>query len=109
MKIFKKLALLVTILSAFMLTACASGPIVGTVYEKVHEEAYSYTTNICSAYNDQGICTVNIPVWNEVPERWVLRVNSVEGEKRSAYVTEGEWEGYKVGDEYSDAHKYSKE
>lgn len=54
------------------ITACGS-PDHGIVHDKRHEDAYVYTTQLCTSYGKYG-CTVWIPQLHHVPASWALDV-----------------------------------
>ena len=82
----------------WLLTACG-GMTEGRVAEKGYEPPSGYYTMICSAYNTQGMCTVNVPMWVDVPECWWLQLTNA-GETGSVCVDKQEWDNVKVGDRW---------
>lgn len=102
MKHFKKIVLSFAVVLMFSLTACSSGPIVGTVVDKSHREAHTKIVQICVTYKD-GLCTSKMPQTQRVPERWTLHVEVEDAKIRTTNVSAGEWEGTKLGDHYSNA------
>jgi uncharacterized protein YceK len=72
----------------------------GTITEKHHRDGYYYTTQVCSAYDKNGACTVYVPIQNWQPPAWWfdIRYQDTEG---FVYVSEDAYERYEVGDFYN--------
>ena len=89
-------ALLVMVLA---LTAACTAPEKGVVYQKKYHAAYTYTTWHCYSYNKQGICTLNMPQSNYVPESWELCLRDGE-EEGCRSVDQTTYHKYRVGSYY---------
>ena len=98
-----KLALALPLL--LVLAACGwTGT--GVVSGKYKTEAYSYISYICSAYDSKGFCTVQMPIVNDVPEYYYLKVNSDEdGKMHEVSVNYDYWVAAKDGDRFDNRKK----
>jgi hypothetical protein len=80
------------------LTACAA-PEKGEVYGRYFYPAYDWVQMICSAYNQNGTCMVNVPIIQHEPDRWQLGLRDGDDEGRRD-VTRHEYESCHNGDYY---------
>lgn len=103
MKKFNLAAVAVSLL--LTLAACGwSGT--GTVVGKTKTDAYTYISFICSAYNSQGMCTVQVPITNYVPDYYYLQVNSDQDDKvHEVSVNYEYWNAAKNGDKFDNRKK----
>lgn len=69
------------------------------MYARYHYPAYSWVQMICSVYNKNGGCMVNVPVIQHEPERWQLGLRDGEEEGRRD-VSVGEYERCANGEQY---------
>lgn len=101
----KKFKLAVTLSLLLTLAACGwSGT--GVVVGKSMTEAYSYISYICSAYDAKGMCMVQAPIINSVPEYYYLQVNSDEdGKVHDVSVNYEYWNAAKSGDKFDNRKK----
>jgi ABC-type glycerol-3-phosphate transport system substrate-binding protein len=83
---------------ALALSACAA-PEKGEVYARYFYPAYDWVQMVCSAYNKNGGCAVNIPVIQHEPDRWQLGLRDGDDEG-SRDVTQREYERCHNGDQY---------
>jgi hypothetical protein len=90
-----------------MLAACA-GISSGTVTAKHQEDAYYWTQMICSGYNQQGSCTVWVPITHHVDEKWVLSLENKEGDTGDVSVPENVYNTTDIGTIYTVPNKEKK-
>lgn len=88
-----------------MLTACGwQGT--GVIVSKRYTEAYQYISFICSSYNAQGICAVQVPITNYVPAYYYVGVKvDTDGKTRDISVNLDYWNASKVGDQFDNRDK----
>lgn len=89
------IALLVVVLA---LVACTA-PKQGVVYDKKYHAAYTYTTWNCYSYNKQGVCTLNMPSSNYVPESWELCLRDGD-EEGCRHVDQTTYHKFRIGSYY---------
>jgi hypothetical protein len=92
-------ALLVGASTVLVLALAACGaPHQGVVHDKRYSEGYYYTTYICSAYNSNGTCSVQVPIQNWADPSWSLDIYN--GDDHGwAYVSQSFYDSVKVGDD----------
>ncbi|UDL16647.1 hypothetical protein SEA_ATUIN_254 [Arthrobacter phage Atuin] len=92
----KKLTAALSLLSVLLLTACGwTGT--GTLIEKGHSSAYETFYMQCTAFNAQGMCTVQIPQWYTVPESWSLKIRDTSNKDHWVSVNKPFWDSAKEG------------
>lgn len=95
----KKVLTVALVAAMLVLTAC-SAISAGRITAKNVYPAHYNTSYICSAYNSQGICTVNVPIMTYVEEQYSFDL--ADGEKTGwVYVSGAEFNEYEVGDTYA--------
>ncbi len=96
---FKKLGTTAAaLLIALTLTAC-SGPTSGTITAKTYGEPYTWVQYIFSVYNQQGMCTVQVPIFHDEPEKWVIHIHNAEEDKKNRFgVSKAYWDTVQIGD-----------
>src|SRR5689334_4999400 len=76
----KKLTAALALLSVLLLSACGWNG-TGTLVEKGHAAAYDTFYMQCTAFNAQGMCTVQVPYYYTVPESWSLLIKDTKDNK----------------------------
>lgn len=101
----KKLMVVVLLALSVLLTACGwQGT--GVIVEKTYSEAYSYISFICSSYNAQGMCVVQVPITNYVPESYGYNVREDgTGKIHSVTTSHHDWSTHNVGDPFDNREK----
>lgn len=100
----RKIWAVLTAVLVLLLVAC-SGITSGRVTGKHYEEAYYYTTQICSGYNAQGTCSMWVPIINYMDERWVLDLENTQGDTGSVSVDEETYQVTEIGSVYNSPQK----
>lgn len=94
----KKIAL---IAAALLLAGCSSIS-AGTITAKTIEPPYTWIQYICSSYDKNGICVVQVPIFHNEPEKY--RFDLTEGKDEGwVYVSYPTFDDYEVGDYYGTA------
>lgn len=57
-----------------LLTGCGTTLTHGYVVDKQYTEAYQWMELMCFAYDSNGVCTTQLPVWHHEPASWELCV-----------------------------------
>lgn len=97
---------LLSSLGALLLTlgACAnatSGKITGKEFSPAHSEFSHFQ---CFSYDTKGNCTVNMPMYEDLPDRWLIHLyNEQDEEEGTVMVTPQEYDRLKVGQSYPEA------
>jgi hypothetical protein len=81
-----------------LVTACG-GVSSGIVENKAYDPPVETMYFICGAYNQQGMCTVQVPIFETVPECWRLDLVNA-GEHGSVCVPPEQWGAAEVGDRW---------
>jgi hypothetical protein len=81
-----------------LLTACG-GVSEGRVEGKTYYPESGYYTSICASYNQQGACTVSVPMWNVIPECWGLELYNA-GETGTVCVDKETYDRVKLGERW---------
>lgn len=69
----RRLALLVLAPALLLGLAACGGPDHGVVHDKRHQDAYIYTTQICTSYGKYG-CQAYVPQFHRAPPSWALDI-----------------------------------
>lgn len=94
----KRLAALVLVASALLLSACSSIN-AGTITRKDAIPGQYTTTQSCISYNKDGVCSQWVPITSYDPPRWIFYIT--EGEDNGwVYVAEETYSTYEIGDYY---------
>lgn len=92
-----KLAAIVA--TALLLVGCSSISS-GEITKKNHSDPYSYPVTYCQMYKSNGTCSFWGTRYEHVPERWSFDIENDNKDTGWVYVSESEFEEYKVGDYY---------
>lgn len=94
----KRLAALVLVASALLLSACSSIN-AGTITNKVAEPGMYMTTQSCAMYNKDGICSSWVPITTYDDPDW--RFDIRDGDDSGwVYVSQDTFDTYEIGDYY---------
>lgn len=88
-----------------LLAGCGPSLESGTVIGHEYDDADSWTQMSCAGYNQQGFCTVHVPIQHHSPERWLLKIEEeVNGEtvRDTLSVPREHWETCREGRRYPD-------
>ena len=105
-----RLVILVLMLMETMLflQGCSPKLTEGVIYEKEFKPAYSTTTMMTQVHsNGRSVYTTLIPVINHYPDRWCIRIRSLNSDKNGEfetaeyYVTQSVYDSCEVGDMFS--------
>lgn len=93
------------VLAVLVLTGCGwQGT--GVVTEKTFSPAYDYMSFICGSYNTQGICTVQVPITNHVPESYGYKIREDgTGKIHDVTVNYEYWRTHDVGTTFDNREK----
>jgi len=80
------------------LTGCSSISS-GTITAKTVEPPYTWIQYICSGYNSQGICTVQVPIFHNEPEKYRFDIEERD-DTGWVYVGYSVFQQYEIGDYY---------
>jgi hypothetical protein len=88
------------IVGCLMLAGCDMATS-GKITEKWIDPAHTDVYYVCGAYDRNGVCSFNMPVFDDVPTRWAIGFhNEVDDEDGSAWVTEEQYNNYEMGGMY---------
>jgi len=94
----------ILLLALMVLTGCGwQGT--GVVVEKTYSPGYDYVMFMCSAYNAQGICTVQMPLIQHQPDSYGYVVRDSEGKTHDMTTSKQEWDAHSVGDLFDNREK----
>lgn len=95
----------ILLLAVLVLTGCGwKGT--GVVVEKTYSPAYDYVSFICSSYNAQGMCVVQVPITNHVPESYGYNVREDgTGKIHGVTVNYEYWSTHDVGTKFDNRDK----
>lgn len=101
----KKSMVAVLLALTVLLTACGwQGT--GVVVEKTYSPAYDYISFICSSYNAQGVCVVQMPITNHVSESYGYKVREDgTGKIHHVSVNYDYWSTHDVGTQFDNRDK----
>lgn len=92
----RKILTVLTALLLLILTACGwKGE--GHIERHTFDEAYYYFTYVCAGYNQQGVCTVQVPITNYQPESYGLDIRDNGGKIHNVTVNKDYWDSAKDG------------
>ena len=114
----KLLLLILALLLAFTFSGCSKKITKGEIYEKEFKPAYTSTSVVPIVHsNGKMTFTTFIPITNHYPDRWCIRIKSLnvndDGKYDTAeyYVTQEVYEACNIGDifEYDEDRDFSEE
>ena len=77
----------------------------GKVIEKSYDDPDSWTTLVCAAYGQNGICTVYVTQTHHDPAHWELRIRGYDTDEKVRKewheVSEATYLSLEVGDQWS--------
>lgn len=89
------------VLAAVLVLAGCDNATSGTVTNKWIDPAHTDVWFQCMAYDGKGNCTMNMPMFDQVPTRYVVEFHNVtDDEDGSALVTPEAYDTYQVGVQY---------